>query len=242
MRGRKVPDTAGSCPVFRRCRAAARGLPVVVEAMDDLTAHVTPAGADWLASACTFPRSVHALWAVRPGVPSVLPCGTAFDVVSVPALFGRRVLDRLRAAGPGTGPAALHGGRMLLFAVPGTAQRLPALLRWREWSGSPSAAGSVPGPGAETIPPLLCYGLGDAVAVPSPVPAGDARPSSTRWLVAPDVRRPWLPGAEALLWACVRAVRAGSGRCGSGPGNRPDPSISAPSDQGASVYHVSGRR
>ncbi|MCI0385700.1 bifunctional DNA primase/polymerase [Streptomyces sp. CNQ085] len=211
--------------------------------MNDPAAYVTPAGAEWLASSSAFPRSVHALWAVRPGAPSTLPCGTAFDVVSTGALFGRRVLDRLWISGPGTGPVALHAGRMLLFAEPGTAQRLPALLRWREWRGS-----SVPAPAgrdgtngadgtAETIPPLLCYGLGDTVTIPPPVPGGGC-PPTTRWLVAPDVRKPWLPGAEALLWACVRAVREG-GRALAGSRDQP---ISAPSDQGAKVYHVNRRR
>ncbi|MEE1937938.1 hypothetical protein V1L54_00640 [Streptomyces sp. TRM 70361] len=198
--------------------------------MSDPAAYVTPAGADWLASSSVFPRSVHALWALRPGLPGVLPCGTAFDVVSAGPLFGRRILDRLWTAGPGTGPVALHGGRMLLFAVPGTAQRLPALLSWREW-------GHTAGRDGETIPPLLCYGLGDAVTVPPPVPGGNC-PPTTRWLVAPDVRHPWLPGAEALLWACVRAVR--TGRAGGGAGH--DQPISAPSEQGARVYHVNRRR
>ncbi|HZG04841.1 MAG TPA: bifunctional DNA primase/polymerase [Streptomyces sp.] len=221
--------------------------------MSDTAAYVTPAGADWLASASAFPHRVRALWSVRPGAPSVLPCGTAFDVVSAGALFGRRMLDRLWTAGPGSGPVALHGGRMLLFAEPGTAQRLPALLRWREWRGSSSAvsgagdggegrgAASGAGRGAETIPPLLCYGLGDAVTVPPPVPGGDC-PPTTRWLVAPDVRRPWLPGAEALLWACVRAVRAGDPGDGHARGAGCEPSISGLSDLGAKVYHVSGRR
>jgi hypothetical protein len=35
-----------------------------------------------------------------------------------------------------------------------------------------------------------------------------------RWIVAPDSREPWLPGAAVVLWACVRAARGG-------PGNTP---------------------
>ncbi|MEU3960604.1 hypothetical protein AB0F42_12395 [Streptomyces buecherae] len=31
--------------------------------------------------------------------------------------------------------------------------------------------------------------------------------AGSRWLVAPDVRHPWLPGPDVLLWACVRAAR-----------------------------------
>ncbi|MEW1750327.1 bifunctional DNA primase/polymerase [Streptomyces angustmyceticus] len=181
-------------------------------------AYVTLAGADWLASASPHPDEMHTLWATRPSAPSVLPCGTAFDVINAPALFGRRMVDRLWSAGPGSGPVAAHRGRILLFAAPGTAQRLPALLIWEEW--------------AAAVPPLLCHGSGDAVTVPPLHPrhrgAGDAprdaapfppaedpsAVSASRWLVAPDVRDPWLPGPDVLLWACVRAARslAGPGR------------------------------
>ncbi len=263
-------------------------------------ASVTPAGADWLASASVFPRSVHALWAARPSAPSVLPCGIALDVVSAPALFGRRMVDRLWCEG--SGPVAVQRGRVLLFTRPGVAQRLPSLLSWEEW-------------GTGVVPPLLCHGAGDAVTIPplrAPEPAGFEDPAEaadpfagpflahrpevgeprgrgpgplggpagaahpdaprphpahtappcpgaeagpyregayeetpyaagaygarmgssagapdpvagalasvasaaaggadtgSRWLVAPDVRHPWLPGPDVLLWACVRAAR-----------------------------------
>ncbi|MDT0460709.1 hypothetical protein RM550_34140 [Streptomyces sp. DSM 41527] len=181
-------------------------------------AYVTLAGADWLASASPRPDEMHTLWATRPAAPSSLPCGTAFDVINAPALFGRRMVDRLWSDGPGSGPVAAHRGRILLFAAPGTAQRLPALLVWEEW--------------AAAVAPLLCHGSGDAVTVPplhprrttagdgpagaAPLPAAEdlAGPSVSRWLVAPDVRNPWLPGPDVLLWACVRAARslAGPGR------------------------------
>ncbi|MDC7338859.1 bifunctional DNA primase/polymerase [Streptomyces lydicus] len=191
------------------------------------TSYVTLAGADWLASAAPRPDELHALWALRPAAPSVLPCGTAFDVINVPALFGRRMVDRLWSDGPGSGPVAAHRGRLLLFAAPGTAQRLPALLVWEEW--------------AAAVPPLLYHGTGDAVTVPPlhphpgtgtagarpaytdtpsaygapDAPSGDpadlASPSTSRWLVAPDVRKPWLPGPDVLLWACVRAARPVAG-------------------------------
>ncbi|KUJ69175.1 hypothetical protein ACZ90_12535 [Streptomyces albus subsp. albus] len=164
-------------------------------------ARITPAGADWLASASPFPRSVHALWTQHPTAAVVLPCGGAFDVISAPALFGRRMVNRLWADGPGTGPVAAQRGRLQLFAAPGTAQRLPALLRWEEWH--------------PTAPPLLCHGPGDAVTVPPPHPApasaadsGPGGAEGSRWLVAPDRHSPWLPGADVLLWACVRAARA----------------------------------
>ncbi|MFD7322793.1 bifunctional DNA primase/polymerase [Streptomyces sp. NPDC059875] len=182
------------------------------------TAHVTSAGADWLASAATYPRSTLALWEARPTAPAVLPCGTVFDVVNVDAIFGRRMLDRLWSEGPGTGPVAVHRGRMLLFAAPGTAQRLPSLLHWEEWG--------------DAVPPPLCHGTGDAVTIP---PLTPLEPAGPRWVVAPDARHPWLPGPEVMLWACVRAVRAASAA---------DVRISIfpPADQDAKVYDVSRRR
>ncbi|MBO4258167.1 bifunctional DNA primase/polymerase [Streptomyces griseorubiginosus] len=178
---------------------------------------VTPDGAAWLASAGTYPRSTLALWEERPDAPVVLACGSVFDVVNAPAVFGRRMVDRLWDEGPGSGPVAAFRGRMLLFAAPGTAQRLPSLLGWEEFGRT----------GA--IPPLLCHGPGDAVTVPAPL--GTAAPSTSRWLVAPDTRRPWLPGPEIVLWAAVRAARAAVRI-----------SIFPPADQDAKVYDVSRRR
>ncbi|MCH5671667.1 bifunctional DNA primase/polymerase [Streptomyces gilvus] len=178
---------------------------------------VTPDGAAWLASAGTYPRSTLALWEERPDAPVVLACGSVFDVVNAPAVFGRRMVDRLWDEGPGSGPVAAFRGRMLLFAAPGTAQRLPSLLGWEEFGRT----------GA--IPPLLCHGLGDAVTVPAPLASAAA--SASRWLVAPDTRRPWLPGPEIVLWAAVRAARAAVRI-----------SISSSPDQDAKVYDVSRRR
>ena len=191
----------------------------VPDGQDHLAARVTPPGAGWLTSAQAYPRSALAQWEKRPTAPAVLPCGSAFDVVNVPTMFGRRMLDRLWSEGPGSGPVAMHRGRMMLFAAPGTARRLPSLLDWEEWGGA--------------VPPLLCHGMGDAVTVPPLTPTDDA--SEPRWLVAPDTRQPWLPGPEVLLWACVRAVRAKA----SG-GSRL--SIFPPADQDAKVYDVSRRR
>ncbi|NEC85706.1 hypothetical protein [Streptomyces sp. SID12501] len=207
---------------------------------------VTSEGAVWLASAGTYPRSTLSLWAERPTAPLVLPCGTAFDVVNVPAVFGRRMLDRLWDDGPGSGPVAAYRGRILLFAALGTAQRLPSLLRWEEWGSAGAGEGAEDGgSGARrrhSIPPLLCHGRGDAVTVPALVSddvehgevKGDPRPES-RWVVAPDTTHPWLPGPEILLWAAVRAARSavsGGVRI----------SIFPPTDQDANVYDVSRRR
>ncbi|MFJ8308393.1 MULTISPECIES: bifunctional DNA primase/polymerase [unclassified Streptomyces] len=185
---------------------------------------VSAEGAAWLSSAVSHPRSTLALWEGRPTAPGVLPCGSVFDVVNVPSMFGRRILDRLWSEGPGSGPVAVHRGRMLLFAAPGTAQRLPSLLEWEEWRGA-----DVP------VPPLLCHGAGDAVTVPALARPEHESPGAARWLVAPDTRRPWLPGPDVLLWACVRAAK-------NEPADPPRISIFPPADQGASVYDVSRRR
>ncbi|GGY17405.1 bifunctional DNA primase/polymerase [Streptomyces djakartensis] len=201
---------------------------------------VTPDGAAWLASAGTYPRSTLALWEERPDAPIVLPCGSVFDVVSAPSMFGRRMLDRLWDDGPGSGPVAEFRGRMLLFTAPGTAQRLPVLLEWEEW-GTQDRDAREPGR-TVVVPPLLCHGTGDAVTVPAPSqstppatgPAcAETSPArcDTRWLVAPDTRQPWLPGPEVLLWAAVRAARSAVRI-----------SIFPPADQDAKVYDVSRRR
>jgi hypothetical protein len=189
---------------------------------------VTADGAVWLASAGPYPRSTLAFWRERPDAPVVLPCGAAFDVVSAPAIFGRRMLDRLWVEGPGTGPVAVHRGRMLLFAAPGTAQRLPSLLEWEDWGSRTRQDGSGRAGG---VPPLLCHGNGDAVTVPAPVGGTGLTRSTSRWLVAPDTRHPWLPGPEVLVWAAVRAARAAVRI-----------SIFPPADQDAKVYDVSRRR
>jgi hypothetical protein len=191
------------------------------------SAWVTSDGAAWLASTGTYPRSTLALWEEQPGAPVVLPCGSVFDVVNAPAIFGRRMLDRLWDEGPGSGPVAEFRGRILLFAAPGTAQRLPSLLKWEEWG----SRGRPDGRTAE-VPPLLCHGAGDAVTVPAPIPTAlPSTRSGTRWFVAPDTRHPWLPGPEVLLWAAVRAARAAVRI-----------SIFPPPDQDAKVYDVSRRR
>ncbi len=87
-------------------------------------------------SASAYPDSTLALWEARPTAPAVLPCGRAFDVVNVPAFFGRRLLDRLWDEGPGSGPVAAHRGRVLLLAA-----APPAGCR-RCWTGRSGAAPS----------------------------------------------------------------------------------------------------
>lgn len=207
-------------PTAHRAVEAGKRTARVAPARAVHAAQITADGADWLVSASAYPVSTLALWEARPTAPAALPCGGVFDVVSVPAVFGRRLLDRLWGEGPGSGPVATYRGRMLLFTAPGTAQRLPSLLGWEEWGGA--------------VPPMLCHGVGDAVTVP-PLVTGASAADGPRWLVAPDTRCPWLPGPEVLLWACVRVARAT-------PARDVRVSISPDQGQGANVYDVSERR
>ncbi|MFE7429600.1 hypothetical protein [Streptomyces sp. NPDC057545] len=207
-------------------------LAVLQDRSTSQTAQVTAAGAAWLAGASAYPRSTLTQWEARPDSPAVLPCGSAFDIVNVPTLFGRRMLEQLWSDGPGSGPVATHRGRMLLFASPGTAQRLPSLLDWEEWGGG----GLEPRGGTEDdtrVPPVLCHGTGDAVTVPPLTCAPNA--PGPRWVVAPDTRNPWLPGPDVLLWACVRVTRSAPSAAARNP-------IFPTADQGANVYDVSRRR
>ncbi|MGW6545487.1 bifunctional DNA primase/polymerase [Streptomyces massasporeus] len=186
---------------------------------------VTPDGAAWLASAGTYPRSTLALWEERPDAPVVLPCGSVFDVVSAPAMFGRRMLDRLWDDGPGSGPVAQFRGRMLLFAAPGTAQRLPALLEWEEWGGRDSRETTR----TDAVPPLLCHGTGDAVTVPAPsksaslsVPA----PPESASLSVPTPSESVSPAAPAPSESASPAAPAPSDRVS--PGTPPPAGATAP--------------
>jgi hypothetical protein len=117
---------------------------------------------------------------------------------------------------------ASHRGRILVFAQVGAAARLRSLLVWEEW--------------ARDVPPLLCHGAGDAVTVPPVRRALDGPEGPGRWIVAPDTREPWLPGAAVLLWACVRAARA------TAPAATPTAPISDPPPPPAKVFDVSRRR
>lgn len=212
-------DTMGS-GTGRRTAEVRGGDGEASPAGGDDAGRMTRAGAGWLASATARPWETLALWDARPRSPLVVPCGTAFDLVNAPALFGRRMVDRLWAQGPGCGPLAVRRDRVLIFAAPGTGDRLLSLLRWEEWGGRHRYA----------VPPLLCHGAGDVVTLPAARPSPDAG-QETRWLVAPDSAAPWLPGPEVLVWAASRAARSGVRI-----------SIFPPADQGANVYDVSRRR
>jgi hypothetical protein len=69
-------------------------------------------------------------WATVPGTPLRLVVGRHFDVLDVPVEAGRAALRHLGAASP----VAVHGDRMRLLVAAGSAEELPGLLEWLEWS------------------------------------------------------------------------------------------------------------
>lgn len=153
-------------------------------------------------------------WQVTDGVPPLLPAGTAFDALSLPAAAGREVLDRLSPATP----VAVDGQTMHVLVAPGSAEELPGLLDWLEWGA--------------LVPELRGVGEGGLLAAPAP-PGLRTRGVAARWVRPPLAggpgRAPVLPGLTRLgdggapdLVRLVSAAatachRLGLGRCGDQP-------------------------
>jgi hypothetical protein len=89
-------------------------------------------------------------WATVPGRPLRLLTGVRFDVLDVPAEAGAQALRHLA---PGS-PVALRGGRMELLVAAGSAEELPGLLDWLEWSA--------------VALDLRVLGAGDVMVAPAP--------------------------------------------------------------------------
>ncbi|MFI1074758.1 SCO3374 family protein [Streptomyces puniciscabiei] len=128
-------------------------------------------------------------WATVPGRPLRLLTGVRFDVLDVPAEAGAGALRHLA---PGS-PVALRGGRMELLVAAGSAEELPGLLDWLEWSA--------------VALDLRVLGAGDAMEAPVPpanVPEGAGWAGSMRgaeWAGSMQGAAVWLrppgPGGEA---------------------------------------------
>ncbi|WP_209438861.1 SCO3374 family protein [Streptomyces durhamensis] len=122
-------------------------------------------------------------WATVPGRPLRLLTGLRFDVLDVPAEAGAGALRHLAAGSA----VALRGDRMQLLVAAGSAEELPGLLDWLEWS-------------AVTLD-LRVLGVGGAIRAPAPpgaVPAGRAAPMAVRSAQGAAVwLRPPGPGGEA---------------------------------------------
>ncbi|WP_189955929.1 SCO3374 family protein [Streptomyces alanosinicus] len=140
-------------------------------------------------------------WATVPGRPLRLLTGMRFDVLDVPAEAGTGALRHLA---PGS-PVALKGDRMELLVAVGSAEEMPGLLDWLEWS-------------AVTLD-LRVLGAGDAMEAPlppagahTPEPPGAAAPGAGPVQGAAVWLRPPGPGGEveASLPAMPAVGRAGS--------------------------------
>ncbi|MCQ4080987.1 SCO3374 family protein [Streptomyces sp. RB6PN25] len=140
-------------------------------------------------------------WATTDDRPLRLRTGLRFDALDVPAGAGLAFLRRMNShtATGRTGPAARSGDRVLLLVAAGSAEELPGLFEWLEWSGieldlrAHGAGGSIPAP----VPP---HAEREA--------AGDRR--RPVWLRPPEPGREVEPTLPALTWS---SDRSGS-RCG----------------------------
>ncbi|MFD8307991.1 SCO3374 family protein [Streptomyces sp. NPDC059690] len=139
----------------------------------------------------------------RPGGPLRLFVGERFDVLDVPAEAGRAGLRHLAPCSP----VALQGERMRLLVAPGSAEELPGLLDWLEWSG--------------LVPDLRAIGEGGAMDAPSPPDLGDTLQGAAVWLRPPEPGRavepslPMLSAAGAVGGApdLVRLVDTAAAHC-----------------------------
>ncbi|WP_330338572.1 SCO3374 family protein [Streptomyces sp. NBC_00557] len=125
-------------------------------------------------------------WATVPGRPLRLVTGVRFDVLDVPAEAGAEALRHLSPASP----VVLQGDRMRLLVAPGSAEELPGLLDWLEWS-------------AVTLDLRV---LGEGGAMEAPAPPGAVR----LWAETSQGAAVWLrpPGAGGEVGASLPALPA----------------------------------
>ncbi|MER6066477.1 SCO3374 family protein [Streptomyces sp. NPDC001792] len=128
-------------------------------------------------------------WATVPGRPLRLLTGVRFDVLDVPAEAGA---EALRHLAPGS-PVALRGDRMELLVAVGSAEELPGLLDWLEWSA--------------VALDLRVLGAGDAMDAPVPPAAGS---EEAAWAGSAQGAAVWLrpPGPGGEVEASLPAMPA----------------------------------
>ncbi|MES4889176.1 SCO3374 family protein [Streptomyces sp. NPDC096012] len=143
-------------------------------------------------------------WATVPGRPLRLLTGVRFDVLEVPAEAGASALRHLVP----DSPVALLGDRMALLVAAGSAEELPGLLDWLEWS-------------AVSLD-LRVLGAGDTMAAPmAPAARPGSVPGAAVWLRPPGRGReveaslPALPamGGERSAPDLVRLLDTVAARC-----------------------------
>ncbi|MFF2849854.1 SCO3374 family protein [Streptomyces sp. NPDC058001] len=133
-----------------------------------------------------------------PTRPAQLLTGLRFDVLQMPADAGREVLRRLRLRCP----VAVRGRRMWLLVAAGSAEELPGLLDWLEWS---------------TLPlDLAAIGAGGRIDAPLPpgwpVPGGWAGPRGAAvWLRPPEPGRAVEPTLPAPPFLAAPTTQGGGG-------------------------------
>ncbi|MGW5461509.1 SCO3374 family protein [Streptomyces sp. NPDC003996] len=128
-------------------------------------------------------------WATVPGRPLRLLTGVRFDVLDVPAEAGAGALRHLA---PGS-PVALRGDRMELLVAVGSAEELPGLLDWLEWSA--------------VALDLRVLGAGDAMEAPVPPATGS---EEAAWAGSAQGAAVWLrpPGPGGEVEASLPAMPA----------------------------------
>ncbi|MDT0308208.1 bifunctional DNA primase/polymerase [Streptomyces sp. DSM 44917] len=129
------------------------------------------------------PEQARHAWSRAPGAAVLLPTGSAFDVLDVPAAAGLLALPRLERMGVPLGPvAAAPHGRAWFLVAPGAAAELPQLLYRMGWDGAALDLRAL-GPGEHiTAPPSDHAGLGP-VRWLRPPGAGGTPPPPARLLL-----------------------------------------------------------
>ncbi|MER5896978.1 SCO3374 family protein [Streptomyces sp. NPDC001876] len=132
------------------------------------------------ADACARWYATELDWATEGTAPVRLLTGLRFDVLELPAAAGHAALRRVGR----TGPVALAGRRMRVLVAAGTADELPGLLDWLEWSG--------------IALDLAAIGTGGHIDAPAPPGGAGGSPGAAFWLRPPEPRQEVEPRLPAL--------------------------------------------
>jgi hypothetical protein len=151
-----------------------------------------PTGPDWAAQAGGSAPAVRRMWQTQPRSSVLLPTGRTFDAIEVSESAGFHALARMERMEVALGPVvSTPARRMAFFVLPGTAGKVPGLLRGLGWP--PDALD------------LVVRGEGDWVVGP-PTRMGSG--GCAQWARRPTVVNRWLPDAGEVLnplaYACGR--------------------------------------
>jgi hypothetical protein len=151
-----------------------------------------PTRPDWAGQATSSATAVRRMWSEQPGSSVLLPAGRTFDALDVPESAGFLAMARMERMGLTLGPVTrTPDRRMVFFALPGAAAKVPALVEQLGWD-------------ARTLGPV---GRGDGHYVAGP-PTRVGRRGTVQWARRPSRANLWLPDAEELIsplvYACAR--------------------------------------